>query len=131
MTGHAAPIGRGRAGRRRSSPLVTTSDCLWEMKTAGVKQLKARLSEYLREVRAGETILVTDRDQVIAELRPVPPRPVGRETVDEILNELAGRGEVTRAALPKGKWSWRVEGLGLPVEEVQRILDELREDRGS
>ncbi len=40
------------------------------MKAVGIKQLKARLSEYLREVRRGETLLVTDRDEVIAELRP-------------------------------------------------------------
>ena len=41
------------------------------MKAVGVKDLKARLSQYLRAVRAGETYLVTDRDQVVAELRPV------------------------------------------------------------
>jgi len=40
------------------------------MKAVGVKQLKARLSEYLRLTKAGETILVTERDEVVAELRP-------------------------------------------------------------
>ena len=40
------------------------------MKTVGVRELKNRLSEYLRQARAGETILVTDRGQVIAELSP-------------------------------------------------------------
>jgi antitoxin (DNA-binding transcriptional repressor) of toxin-antitoxin stability system len=39
------------------------------MKVVGVKQPKARLSEYVRLVKAGETILVTDRDDVVAELR--------------------------------------------------------------
>jgi antitoxin (DNA-binding transcriptional repressor) of toxin-antitoxin stability system len=40
------------------------------MKTVGVEQLKARLSEYVRLVRAGETVLVTEHDEVVAELRP-------------------------------------------------------------
>ena len=38
------------------------------MKTVGVRELKNRLSEYLREVRSGESVLITDRGEVIAEL---------------------------------------------------------------
>ena len=38
------------------------------MRAVGVRELKNRLSEYLRLVRAGERVLVTDRGQVIAEL---------------------------------------------------------------
>ena len=43
------------------------------MKAVGVRELKNRLSEYLRLVRTGEPILVTDRGEVVAELRgPLP-----------------------------------------------------------
>ena len=42
------------------------------MKSVGVRELKNRLSEYLRLVRAGEEILVTDRDEAVAQL--VRPR---------------------------------------------------------
>jgi len=42
----------------------------------GVKELKNRLSAYLREVRGGTVILVTDRENVVAELRePTMGRP--------------------------------------------------------
>ena len=41
------------------------------MKTAGIKDLKNRLSFYLREVKKGEKILITDRNQVIATISPV------------------------------------------------------------
>jgi len=41
------------------------------MKTAGIKDLKNRLSFYLREVKKGEKILITDRNQVIATILPV------------------------------------------------------------
>ena len=40
------------------------------MKAVGLRELKNRLSEYVREVRTGEGILVTDRGHVVAELNP-------------------------------------------------------------
>jgi prevent-host-death family protein len=40
------------------------------MKTVGVRELKNRLSEYIRQVRSGEGVMVTDRGQVVAELTP-------------------------------------------------------------
>ena len=40
------------------------------MKAVGIRELKNRLSEYVRLVRAGEEFLVTDRGEVVAELRP-------------------------------------------------------------
>ena len=46
------------------------------IKAVGVKELKNRLSAYLREVREGTVILVTDRENVVAELRePTVGRP--------------------------------------------------------
>ena len=41
------------------------------MKTVGVKDLRNRLSYYLREVKKGEKILITNRDQVIATILPM------------------------------------------------------------
>lgn len=38
------------------------------MKSVGLRELKNRLSEYVREVRSGEAVLVTDRGEVVAEL---------------------------------------------------------------
>ena len=40
------------------------------MKAVGLRELKNRLSEYIRDVRSGEGILVTDRGHVVAELNP-------------------------------------------------------------
>jgi len=69
------------------------------MKSVGLRELKNRLSEYVREVRGGEEVLVTDRGEVVAEL--VPPghrmgeRPAGAPTS---LLALARRGLVTLGA---------------------------------
>ena len=41
-----------------------------DMRAVGLKVLKNKLSEYVRLAQGGETILVTDRDRVVAELTP-------------------------------------------------------------
>ncbi len=99
------------------------------MKAVGVKQLKGRLSEYLRLVRGGETILVTDRDEVVAELRPARRQVTTASSVEATLESLAERGEITRPSLPKGRWTWQVTGLGLPAGSAAELLDEIRRDR--
>ena len=99
------------------------------MKSVGVKQLKARLSEYLRVVRSGETVLVTDRDEVVAELRPARRQPANPDSLEELLDSLAERGEVSRASLPKRQWKWNVKGLGLAAGSARSLLEEIRGDR--
>jgi prevent-host-death family protein len=99
------------------------------VKSVGVKQLKARLSEYIRLVRAGEVVLITDRDEVVAELRPARRQPPARVSPEERLQALADAGELTRPSLPKGRWTWKVEGMGLPPGTAARLLDEVRGDR--
>jgi antitoxin (DNA-binding transcriptional repressor) of toxin-antitoxin stability system len=99
------------------------------MKVVGIKQLRARLSEYVRLAKAGETVLVTEGDEVVAELRPVRRQTLAAGPLDDVLEALAASGEISRAAQPKGHWSWRSEGLGLAPGAAQALLDELREDR--
>lgn len=38
------------------------------MRAVGIRELKDRLSEYVRIAASGEVVLVTDRDRVVAEL---------------------------------------------------------------
>jgi prevent-host-death family protein len=64
------------------------------MKTVGVRELKNRLSEYLRHVRSGESVLVTDRGEVVAELTP-PGRGTADGDVPAGLLALAKRGLAT------------------------------------
>ena len=44
------------------------------MRQVRIAELKARLSEYLRAVRRGESIAVLDRDTLVAQLVPVRER---------------------------------------------------------
>jgi prevent-host-death family protein len=57
---------------------MTISDYLVTMKppsekTVKVAELKAQLSAYLRDARAGQTVVVCDRDTPVARLVPYAP----------------------------------------------------------
>ena len=43
------------------------------MERVGIRELKGRLSHYLRAVRRGQALIVTQRGEPIARLIPIPP----------------------------------------------------------
>jgi len=96
------------------------------MRTVGVKVLKNKLSEYLRLVRGGETILITDRDRVVAELAPPDPTRASR-LPDALLADAVRRGLVTPAPLPPGA-PQETRGVA-PLDEILGELDADRADR--
>ena len=111
--------------------MVTTGDYISLMQTVGVKELKARLSEYLRAVKRGETIVVTEHDVIIAELRA--PRRDGDagDDIQDTLAQLSAIGEVQRAATGRRGWRWTPRGMGLRKGTAARILNDLRRDDAS
>lgn len=72
------------------------------MKTVTVSRLKASLSEYLRRVKAGEQVLVTERGRPIAMLSPT----VSSKTLPKHLVEMEKQGLIKLGSgkLPKGFW---------------------------
>ena len=72
------------------------------MKTATVTKLKASLSEYLRQVKAGQEVLVTERGRPIARLAP----PVNPQTFPKELIEMEKQGLIRLGTekLPKEFW---------------------------
>ena len=93
------------------------------MITVGVKTLKNKLSEYLRLVAAGETVLVTDRDRVVAQLT-APTAGAPATTFEARWAELIRRGFVIPA---KRRLTGEPKGKG--VMKLDDILADLREDR--
>jgi antitoxin (DNA-binding transcriptional repressor) of toxin-antitoxin stability system len=61
----------------------------------GARELKNRFGHYLRRVKGGETVHVTDRGKIVAEIRPSVPAKTGDE---EALRLLAADGVVTLGA---------------------------------
>ena len=96
------------------------------MRAVGIKILKNKLSEYVRLAASGETILVTDRDEVVAELSP--PRPERSPVLADVrLAELVRNG-ILRPPLIASREPPQ-SGPPLPRGEFQKILAELRADR--
>ncbi len=63
-------------------------------KTAvGSRELKTRLGTYLRKVRQGQTLVITERGRPVAELRPISFEGSGEK---ERMEELVVLGLVTR-----------------------------------
>jgi prevent-host-death family protein len=57
-----------------------------EMKV-GTRELKSKLSEYLRRVKAGETIIVTEHGKTIGQIVPIKP------TTEERLQAMVAAGQ--------------------------------------
>jgi antitoxin (DNA-binding transcriptional repressor) of toxin-antitoxin stability system len=95
------------------------------MKTVGVRELKNRLSEYLREVKAGESILVTDRGEVVAELAP-PGRSAHDPKIPGGLAALARRGVAKLPAAPDGPTIFPPQRPLRKGPTSQALLDEGR-----
>ena len=85
---------------------------------ASIRELKSRLSHYLRLCKAGESVVVTDRGQPIARIVPIG------KPLDERLEALAESGLV--------EWSGRRLTPGGPVAHARddkSVSDVVVEDR--
>jgi antitoxin (DNA-binding transcriptional repressor) of toxin-antitoxin stability system len=97
------------------------------MKEVGIRELKNRLSEYLRLVRGGEVVRVTDRGEVVAELRPPSPGGIPADQYPA-LAEMARRGLV-RLGKPNHPDLYPRLAPFAPEGTAARLLDEERGDR--
>jgi prevent-host-death family protein len=89
------------------------------MMSVGIRELRQRASELLRQVERGESIEITDRGRPVAVLSPLPPGSAYQRLVVE--------GEIARATRETGELP---EPLALaPVQEsASSVLTRLRSD---
>lgn len=98
------------------------------MMKAGVAQLKAKLSEYLDKVKAGEEVLVLRRGKPVAKI--VPIEKGGKEAHEEHIRELLRTGQMKegKGELPPDFWTRPrpkdPEGLA-----VKYLIEERRKGR--
>ncbi|MBI3983100.1 MAG: type II toxin-antitoxin system prevent-host-death family antitoxin [Gemmatimonadetes bacterium] len=95
------------------------------MRAVGVRELKNRLSEYLRVVRGGEHVLVTDRGRVIAEIRP--PGLYADQGVPAGLAQLVREG-AAHMGLPNDASAYPSLPRSAPDGTGARLLSDLRGD---
>ena len=94
-----------------------------------VSELKNRLSHYLRQVRRGTTLLVTDRDHVIARIEPAGGATITADDDEaQWLATLERRGTLRRAErqLPRG---WLGRRPKTRADVVRALLAERDEGR--
>jgi prevent-host-death family protein len=89
--------------------------------SVGSRELKTRLGRYLRRVRRGATLVVTDRGEAIAELRPLEA-----SAVDAGLAVLEALGVLTRDSKVRLGRFRPLRSSGRPASEA---VIEGREDR--
>ena len=90
--------------------------------TVGARELKTRLGTYLQRVREGRTIVVTDRGQPVAELRPLPVD----DSLPSTLLKLATTGAVTLPTVDALSTFRPIRNRGASVSDAVR---KDREDR--
>ncbi len=89
------------------------------IRTLNIAELKNTLSAELRRVRKGESLLVRDRNEVIARIEPVR----GHEDSGGVVARLEGRGALRRGkgkidkALLKKRPKAKVDLLGALLDE--------------
>ena len=90
------------------------------MKTAGVRDLKAHLSSYLRDVQRGEVVLVTVDGRVVAELRSPGTVAPGTEMRHP---RLVRAGAVRLAVDPSARGWSKAPSRPAPPGTAQALLD--------
>jgi len=93
------------------------------MSSVGVKELKNRLTHYLRLTKQGEEVVVTERGKPIALLQPIQTA-TPTASREARLAQLAAQGAVT---LPARKFLLRIRRIrvsGTPLSKV--VLEDRR-----
>ena len=99
-----------------------------ELKTVGIKDLKNNLSAYLREVRRGIRVLVSDRNRVVAELHEPRSEYAMDDPMDPRLAEWIDAGAVSVPTVRKTKLP--SSPVRLAEGSAARLLDQDRGDAG-
>lgn len=94
------------------------------MKRATITDLKNKLSQYVRLVKEGETVVVLERGLPVADILP---RLTSTNGAHDQLNLLETRGLIRRGKHPKGKFHYPKNSRSLGL--LKTLLDERRSGR--
>jgi prevent-host-death family protein len=92
------------------------------MSTVGVKELKDRLTQYLRHTKQGEEVIVTERGRPIALIQPIKSADKAA-SLEAKLARLAAQGTVT---LPTQKPLKRVRLINVSGKPISKAIVEDR-----
>jgi len=74
------------------------------MQMVGSREFKNRLGRYLRAVRKGQTLLITDRGKPVARVSPPDQNRDSELTFSDLLKKLEAEGKIRLPKRPLGKF---------------------------
>jgi prevent-host-death family protein len=93
------------------------------MKSVNIAELKNRLSFYLNDVKAGEEILIRDRDIPIAKIVPLT-----QVESDEELLALAAQGKIRLGKGELDEGFWKLPAPRVSLSAVKRAVEQERDE---
>jgi prevent-host-death family protein len=93
------------------------------MQRVGSREFKNRLGRYLRAVRNGQTLLVTDRGEPVAKVSPPELDGEPQRTFADVLKKLEAEGKIRLPKRPLGRFR-PVKIKGKPAS--QTIIEDRR-----
>ncbi len=99
------------------------------VRAIGIRELRNRLSRYLDDVRRGEVVLVTDRGEVIAEIRQPTPPQIPRSPLERRIEAHVRQGVIAPASVPKDKKVYERPTFSTPAVEIDALIGAIRGDR--
>jgi prevent-host-death family protein len=87
------------------------------MVKVGSREFKNRLGRYLRAVRQGKTLIVTDRGKPVAKVSPPDDASSSALTLDEVFERAEAQGLIRRGRKPLRKFK-AVPSTGKPASEM-------------
>ena len=96
------------------------------MKKVGITRLRNNFSRYIDQVKQGESILVMDRNQSVAQIVPLGSKGRGLAFAEDRLTRLERKGLIRRSTGGSIKWLLKRRPPKLKGSVLQDFLDERR-----
>ena len=126
--GSLSPTLEARVPCRRKSFMAIVATSSWPerqlMKSVNIAELKDRLSLYLSRVKAGEEIVIRDRDRPIARLVPLRKG----DDDDGQLAVLVAKGLIRLGEGPLDDEFWSLPAPRVSAATLQRVISEERHE---
>jgi prevent-host-death family protein len=87
------------------------------MRRVGSREFKNRMGKYLRAVRQGHTLIITDRGKPVAQLGPAPAEDPDSNNLEKRLRELEAQGLIRLARRPMKSFR-PVPSRGKPASQM-------------
>ena len=99
------------------------------MITVGIRNLKDSLSQYLKMVKSGERIVITDHNRIIAEIVPASGEDKKADLLASYLKELTRSGKMSPATKKTSLGRERTGDAHVDQKQIDNIYEQSRSER--